>query len=269
MSLSDGGVQATMPVAPVNSSNGNGFGWGGDGAWWIVLFLIFAAFGGWGNGFGFGGGNNGGGVVDGYVLASDFSNIERKLDSVNNGICDGFYAMNTGMLNGFANVTQAVTSGFSQAELSRCNQQAALMQQLFQMQMQSQNCCCENRAAIAQVRYDMATQACDTRNTVQNTTRDIIDAMNCGFRSIDQRLTAQELAAKDAKIAEQAQQLFVSNLAASQNAQTLDLRNYVSGQLAYYNPRPVPSFAVPAPYQYAGCNGYNGGYNYGCGGCAA
>ena len=61
MSLSDGGVQATMPVAPVNSSNGNGFGWGGDGAWWIVLFLIFAAFGGWGNGNGFGnrGGNGG------------------------------------------------------------------------------------------------------------------------------------------------------------------------------------------------------------------
>lgn len=132
-------------------------------------------------------------------------------------------------------------------------------------QMQAANCCCENRASIAQVRYDMATQACDTRNTVQNTTRDIIDAMNCGFRSIDQRLTAQELAAKDAKIAEQNQQLFVAQLAASQNAQTLDLRNYVSGQLAYYNPRPVPAFSVPAPYQYAGCNS---GYNYGCGNCA-
>ena len=142
------------------------------------------------------------------------------------------------------------------------------MQQLNNMAMQAQECCCENRAAIAQVRYDMATQACDTRNTVQNSTRDIIDAMNCGFRSIDQRLTAQELAAKDAKIAEQGQQLFVAQLAASQNAQTLDLRNYVSGQLAYYNPRPVPSFAVPAPYQYAGCNGYNSGYNYGCGNCA-
>lgn len=62
------------------------------------------------------------------------------------------------------------------------------MQQLNNMAMQAQECCCENRAAIAQVRYDMATQACDTRNTVQNTTRDIIDAMNCGFRSIDQRL---------------------------------------------------------------------------------
>ena len=52
MSLSDGTPMMTMPVAPANTGNGNGFGWGGDGAWWIVLFLIFAAFGGWGNGFG-------------------------------------------------------------------------------------------------------------------------------------------------------------------------------------------------------------------------
>lgn len=254
MSLSDGGVQATMPVAPVNSSNGNGFGWGGDGAWWIVLFLIFAAFGGWGgNGFGNNRGNSGG-VVDGYVLASDFANIERKMDLINGGLCDGFYAVNNSLLTGFGN-----------AELSRCNQQAALMQQLNNMAMQAQECCCENRAAIAQVRYDMATQACDTRNTVQNSTRDIIDAMNCGFRSIDQRLTAQELAAKDAKIAEQNQQLFAAQLAASQAAQNDTLKSYVSGQLAYYNPRPVPSFAVPAPYQFAGCNS---GYNYGCGNCA-
>ena len=81
------------------------------------------------------------------------------------------------------------------------------MQQLNNMAMQAQECCCENRAAVAQVRYDMASQACDTRNTVQNSTRDIIDAMNCGFRSIDQRLTAQELAAKDAKIAERSWRL--------------------------------------------------------------
>lgn len=265
MSLSDGGVQATMPVAPVNSSNGNGFGWGGDGAWWIVLFLIFAAFCGWGNGNGFGNRGGNSGVVDGYVLASDFSNIERKIDSVNNGICDGFYAMNTGMLNGFAGVTQAVTSGFSQAELSRCNQQAALMQQLNNMAMQSANCCCETREAIQGVNYNLATQACDTRNQMQNSTRDIIDAMNCGFRSIDQRLTAQELAAKDAKIAEQNQQLFAAQLAASQATQTNEIRDYVYGQFVHYNPRPVPAFEVPAPYQYSGCNN---GYNYGCRNCA-
>ena len=249
MSLSDGGVQATMPVAPVNSSNGNGFGWGGDGAWWIVLFLIFAAFGGWGNGFGFGGGNNGGGVVDGYVLASDFSNIERKLDSVNNGICDGFYAMNTGMLNGFAGVTQAVTSGFSNAELSSCNQQAALMQQLNNMAMQAQECCCENRAAIAQVRYDMATQACDTRNTVQNATRDIIDANNQNSRAILDFLTQSKLS----DLQTENQNL---KLAASQAAQN----NYLISQL-----RPCPSPAYITCNPWAG-SGYGGcGCNQGCG----
>ncbi len=245
MSLSDGGVQATMPVAPVNSSNGNGFGWGGDGAWWIVLFLIFAAFGGWGNGFGFGGGNNGGGVVDGYVLASDFANIERKMD-INGGLCDGFYAVNNSLLTGFGN-----------AELSRCNQQAALMQQLNNMAMQSANCCCETREAIQGVNYNLATQACDTRNQMQNSTRDIIDAMNCGFRSIDQRLTAQELAAKDAKIAEQNQRLFAAELAASQAAQN----NYLVSTL---RPSPNPAYVVANPYC---CNsGYS--YNYGCGNCA-
>lgn len=256
MSLSSDGTMLTMPVAPANTGNGNGFGWGGDGAWWIVLFLIFAAFGGWGNGFGFGGGGNG--VMDGYVLTSDFANVERKIDSVNQGLCDGFYQQ-AQLVNG---TNMAMANGFAQAELSRSNQQAALMQQLNAMQMQNQECCCENKAAIAQVRYDMATQACDTRNTVQNTTRDIIDAMNCGFRSIDQRLTAQEIAAKDAKIAEQNQRLFAADLAASQSAQTLDMRNYVSAQFAYYNPRPVPSFSVPAPYQYTGC-----GNQYNCNGC--
>ena len=81
------------------SGYNNGMGWGGDWATWIIVFLIFGMFGWGGNGWGGGfGGGNGAGVVDGYVLASDFSNIERKIDGVNNGICDGFYAMNTAVL---------------------------------------------------------------------------------------------------------------------------------------------------------------------------
>ena len=230
MSLNDGAPTMTMPVAPTGMTGG---GWGGNG-----------------NGFG-NNGRNSGGVVDGYVLASDFSNIERKIDSVNQGLCDGFYQQ-AQLVNG---TNMAMANGFAQAELSRCNQQAALMQQLNNMAMQAQECCCENRAAIAQVRYDMATQACDTRNTVQNTTRDIIDAMNCGFRSIDQRLTAQELAAKDAKIAEQNQQLFGYQLAASQAAQNNDL-------VSTLRPSPSPAYVVANPY----C--CNSGYNYGCGNCA-
>ena len=254
MSLSDGGVQATMPVAPTGMMNSGFGGFGGDGAWWIIILFLFV-FCGWG-GNGWGNNGNSGGVVDGYVLTSDFANVERKIESVNQGLCDGFYQQ-AQLVNG---TNMAMANGFAQAELSRSNQQAALMQQLNAMQMQAADCCCENRAAIAQVRYDMATQACDTRNTVQNATRDIIDAMNSGFRGIDQRLTAQEIAAKDAKIAEQNQQLFAAQLAASQAAQNDTLKSYVSGQFAYYNPRPVPSFAVPAPYQYTGC-----GCGCGCG----
>lgn len=256
MSLSDGGVQATMPVAPTGMMNSGFGGFSGDGAWWIIILFLFV-FCGWG-GNGWGNTGNSGGVVDGYVLTSDFANVERKIDSVNDGLCNGFYQQ-AQLIN---NTNMAMANGFGQAELSRANQQAALMQQLNAMQMQAANCCCENRAAIAQVRYDMAAQACDTRNTVQNATRDIIDAMNSGFRGIDQRLTAQEIAAKDAKIAEQNQRLFAADLAASQSAQTLDMRNYVSAQFAYYNPRPVPSFSVPAPYQYTGC-----GNQYSCNGC--
>ena len=263
MSLTDGGIQTTMPVAPAGAMNGGGFGGFGDGnGWWIILFFIVLM--GWNrNGWG---GNNGGGAADNYVLASDFATLQRQIDSAastlerksditQQGICDGFYAMNTTLLNGFAGVNQNMNTGFQSAELSRCNQQAALMQQLNNMAMQAQECCCENRAAIAQVRYDMATQACDTRNTVQNTTRDIIDAMNCGFRSIDQRLTAQELAAKDAKIAEQNQQLFGYQLAASQAAQ----HNYLVSTL---RPSPSPAYVVANPY----C--CNSGYSYGCGNCA-
>ena len=258
MSLSsDGAPMLTMPVAPTNTGGNGGFGWGDNGALWLIVLFLFIFAGGWGNGFGNNAGNSGG-VVDGYVLTSDFANVERKIDSVNQGLCDGFYQQ-AQLIN---NTNMAMANGFGQAELSRATQQAALMQQLNAMQMQAANCCCENRAATAQVRYDMATQACDTRNTVQNATRDIIDAMNSGFRGIDQRLTAQEIAAKDAKIAEQNQRLFAADLAASQSAQTLDMRNYVSAQFAYYNPRPVPSFSVPAPYQYTGCGC---GCNQGCG----
>ena len=232
MSLSSDGTMLTMPVAPANTGNGNGFGWGGDGAWWIVLFLIFAAFGGWGNGFGFGGGGNG--VMDGYVLTSDFANIERKIDSVNQGLCDGFYQQ-AQLVNG---TNMAMANGFAQAELSRSNQQAALMQQLTAMQMQNQECCCENRAAIAQVRYDMATQACDTR---------IIDNQNQNSRAILDFLTQSKM--RDLESANQE-----LRLAASQAAQN----NYLISQL---RPCPTPAYITCNPW--AG-SGY-GGCGTGCG----
>lgn len=213
-----------------NSNRGGMFG--GDG-WWAII--IFALIFGWGRG-GFGGndGNGGGGVMDGYVLTSDFANIERKLDAVNNGICDSTFALNNAITGGFATTTQALNSGFQTAELSRANQQAALMQQLNAMQMQNQECCCENRAAIAQVRYDMATQACDTRNTIQNVARDITDNQNAGTRAILDFLTQSKIQTLEAD--NQA-----LRLAASQNAQN----SYLISQL---RPSPIPSYQVQNPF---------------------
>lgn len=218
----------TMPVAPTGMMGGGFGGFGGENGWWVILFIILLF--GWGrNGYG-----NNGGVVDGYVLTSDFASVERKLDAVNNGICDSTFALNN-----------SINGGFATAELSRANQQAALMQQLNAMQMQNQECCCENRAAIAQVRYDMATQACDTRNTVQTAARDIVENANANSRAILDFLTQSKL--QDLQSANQE-----LRLQASQAAQN----NYLISQL-----RPTP---IPA---YASCNPWASGSYTGCCGC--
>ncbi len=244
MSLSDGGIQTTMPVAPANSYGGGMGMWGQDWIWLIVLFLF-----GWGNN-GWGGG---GGAADNYVLASDFATLQRQIDSAastierkgditQQGICDGFYAMNTTLLNGFAGVNQNMNNGFQTAELSRANQQASLMQQLTAMQMQNQECCCNTQRSIEGVRYDMAAQACDTRNTVQNATRDIIDNANSNSRAILDFLTQSKLS--DLQAENQG-----LKLAASQAAQN----SYLVSQL---RPSPIPAYTVQNPYccnQFAGC----------------
>ena len=165
-----------------NCNNGGMFGNNGD---WIWAFLLFALLGngGWG-GVGYGGGR--GGVSENYVLATDFATIERKLDGVNNGLCDGFYAQNTNMLNGFASVQQtlcqgfnglntAVMQGFHGVDNAVCtlgyNTQAgfnALSTQLAQ-------CCCDTRAAIADVKYANERNTCDIIRAGQDNTRAILD----------------------------------------------------------------------------------------------
>lgn len=238
MSLSsDGAPMLTMPVAPANSGGSGGFGWGGDGAWWIIILFLFVFCGWGGNGWGNNGGN-GGGVVDGYVLTSDFANVERKIDSVNDGLCNGFYQQ-AQLIN---NTNMAMANGFGQAELSRANQQAALMQQLTAMQMQAAECCCNTQRSIEGVRYDMAAQACDTRNTVQNATRGIIDNANSNSRAILDFLTQSKL--QDLQSENQG-----LKLAASQAAQN----SYLVSQL---RPSPIPAYTVQNPYccnQFAGC----------------
>ena len=112
MSLSSDNIGLTMPVQPANTNNGNGFGFGGDGSWWIIVLFLFI-FCGWGGNWGGNRAGAGAGVVDGYILTSDFANIERKIDGVNNGMCDGFYQQ-AQLING---VQQTVSNGFMSAEM--------------------------------------------------------------------------------------------------------------------------------------------------------
>ena len=95
-------VEGDLPVMATNGNCNNGGMFGNNGDW-IWAFLLFALLGngGWG-GVGYGGGR--GGVGENYVLATDFATIERKLDGVNNGLCDGFYAQNTNMLKQITNL---------------------------------------------------------------------------------------------------------------------------------------------------------------------
>lgn len=234
-------------IAAVSNNNRSGDGMWDNGSWWIIILFLFI-FAGWnGNGGGvFGGaGSTGSGITDGYILTSDFANIERKIDGVNNGLCDGFYAMNTSLLNGFAGVNNAI-----QADT------IANMQNANALQAQVKDCCCQNERLTMQSNYDAATraantdnlisnnfaalnynladQSCQTRRTVTDTTRDIIANQDANTRSILDFLTQDKISTLQAEN----QSLKFS---ASQQAQNA----YLISQL---QPCPVPAYVVPNPY---------------------
>lgn len=188
MSLGNEGVPFTMPVAPAgtNYSNGNNGGWGGDWSAWIIIFVLFACFG-WGGFGGFGGGFGGGnGALTRADLCQDmnFQSLENAVRGVNQGICDGFYAVNTSLLNGFHGVDNAICNlGFTTQQGFNATQ-VAMMQGQNAIQAQLASCCCDTQRAIDGVNYNMATNTCALQNTMNNNTRDIIDSQNAGTRAI-------------------------------------------------------------------------------------
>ena len=261
-----------------NSRNNDGFG--RDGSWaWVLIFLIFA-LGGFGrNGYGFGGGT-GSGAADNYVLASDFATLQRQLDSgfdrignrienVNNGLCDGFYAMNTGMLNGFGGVQQTLCQGFSgvnnaitqngyETRLGVQGLSSQLANCCCDIKTQIADCCCTTQRGIDGINYNMAMNTNALQNTMCNNTRDIIESNNANYRALHDEIVANKLEAKNDRIAEQQNEINALRLAASQERQN----NYLIDQL---KPCPSPSYIVPNPnccYSY-NVNGY--GYNNNCG----
>lgn len=228
MALTDesGGTGMYMPVAPAYGGGGGFGGFGGDWSW--ILLLILLCGGGWGMG-GFGGGfdglypwmNNSQNINDGFrdqMLNSSISGIQSSI----NGLTGQLYSSQ------MADMERSFAS------------QTANTQGLTAIQGQLSNCCCENRAAIADLKYTIATEACANRATSTANTQAILD-----------KLCQQEIDALKSQNVALQNQVNMQNLAASQAAQTAALIADNTAQTQYIvnrvAPYPIPAYTVANP----------------------
>jgi hypothetical protein len=237
--------------------NGNGF-FGNDWAWIVILLL----FGYGGRGFGgFGGGYGGGsGVGENYVLATDFATIERKLDGINNGICDSTFQLTNTLNNNFRSVDNAIcTLGYQalqntnaiQTQLADCccgikgeikDVAYGNEKNSWNISKQISDCCCDLEKMNLQNRFDMQTYNCNTLSAIDKV----------GDRIIDYLANEKTQALRDEN--------FALRLAASQAQQNEALINKLS-------PCPSPAYFVPNPNC---CYNANVTYSNACGcGCGS
>ena len=251
MSLTNNdGSNFTMPVQPMNYGGGYGNAFGGDGLFWIIILFLFAFMGGWGNG----------GYAGGGTPAVVNNDIQRGFDQ-------------SAVMGGLNGLSTAVTNGFANAEVSRCNAQANLFATLNANQnantaalnnvaMSLQQCCCDNRAGIESVRYSVATEACADRQAVNDALRDVIASNNANTQAILDKMCQQEIDALKTQNANLQTQLNLANLGASQTAQTAQILSDNAKQTMaleqYLNPAPIPAYVVQNPnccanYNTCGC----------------
>jgi hypothetical protein len=243
-----------------NDGYGNGSGMFGNDAWWIIVLLLF----GWGNGRGFGGFGGGyggsGGVGENYVLATDFATIERKLDGINNGICDATFQLTNNLNSNFRTLDGAI-----------CNLGYQALQNTNAIQSQLAGCCCDIQGAIKDVAYGNAMNTNQLDRRISDCCCDI-EKMNMQSRYDAQAYNCATLSAID-KVgdriidylaSEKAQSLrdenFALRLAASQAQQNETLLNKLS-------PCPSPAYFVPNPNCCYNANvTYSNACGCGCGG---
>jgi len=272
--------------------NGYGNGMNGDG-WLIILFLILAMGGNWGNGFGNNCGNGGGFAP--WLMNTD-NDVERGFDqlqttnalsdlqaSVSNGfantatqLCNGFGDVQQTLCNGFAGVNQTVNNGFANAETAANARQMANMQQGFGIQAaitgglnnlstQFADCCCENRLGLADLKYTVATENCADRAALSDGIRDIIASQTASTQRILDQLCADKIDAKNDEIAQLRQEVLFARGQASQVTQNASIINGIYDRL---NQCPVGTVPVYGEQPIFTCN--NNGCNSGCGcGCGS
>lgn len=241
-----------MPVAPAYGNSG-GFGGFGNDWGWIILLLLFANGGMWGM-------NGGMWGMDGlYPWMNNSQNInngfrDQMLNDNITSIRDGVQGISTQLCNGFASIEQGANA-----------RQMADMQQMFALQSSLQNCCCENRSGIADLKYTVATENCADRTAAYQNTQAIIESNNRNSQAILDKLCQLELDNVKQDNANLRTQLNMANLAASQTAQTAELRTANATQLnnlvSELRSCPIPAQPVYGSQPIFTC----GGNNSGCG----
>lgn len=298
------GIQPTVELA---TNNGNGFypypmmygngGFGGNngflgGDGWIILLLLLAFSGNWGNGNGGFFGNNS--FDNGYAWLSNgqkeiMNNTNNGFDTLHlsnqiEGVRDGVYGLSNQMCNSTSDIVSAVNNGFSNAEISANSRQIANMQQSFNNQIadlqafnnlgsQLASCCCENRLGIANLNSTILSENCADRYEGAKNTRDIIDNATNNTRAILDKLCQLELDnvklqvdAKNDRIAELQREISMKDLQASQTAQNAFIAQGFANEVDQLYNRlancPVPSTPVYGRTPIFTCNGNNN--NCGC-----
>ena len=271
MALTDenGNNGMVMPVAPMYGGGNGGFGngFGGDWAWIILLLLLGWGNNGWGGNGGFGGGFGG----EYPWLANGQQNI---MTNTNNGfrdqmindnitsIRDGIHALSTQLCNCCGDMQMAVANGFAGVEQGANARAMANMQQIFGLQSQFADCCCENRLANCQTQNIIQNEGNQTRFADANNTRDLLTNQTANTQAILDKLCQLELDAKNDKINDLERQLTMANLNASQTAQNAFIQQGFADEVDQLYNRlsncPVPSMPVYGRTPIFTCPSQNG-----------
>lgn len=213
MALTDygSGLSAADIAAVTGNNNGGGFGFNGDGAWWLLVLFLFMMNG---NTFGRGGSYGDGGMQRGFDQQA--------------------------VMGGLNGITSAVSTGFANAEISRCNGNLNTLQALNGI-----------GSNIADLKYTVATENCADRNELSAALREVIASNTANTQAILDKMCQQEIEAKNETIANLRTQLNMQSLAASQNAQTAQILANNAAQTQaleqYLNPTPIPAYVVQNP----------------------
>lgn len=278
--FNNGNANFTMPVAPAYGGYGNGgFGGGflgGDGIWALLIFAMI--FGGYGNGNGFFGGGFGGndGVLPYMWNTQTQNDVNRGFD-------------NAGIAGQLSGIQSSISNGFATAEISDCGRAMDAMQTAYSNQIASmnqrfadvtalgnrlddvsmalQNCCCENRANIADLKYTVATENCADRSALSDGVRDIIANQTANTQKILDKMCQDKIDAKNDEIVALQNQLNMATLRESQTAQNAFIAQGLSNEVDALYTRlsncPVPTTPVYGRTPIFTCN--NGGCGCACG----